>query len=160
MPPDSPGFSLNTDDRSITATATGTAEQGQLIGPQVRVRWDGDDVRGQAFGETVSLTASEGRVSGIYAGGPVQLRVSQTDDVLRARGLFAGRLSDLRVSSSGIEGNIGACSYDLDEFDGVYQGWRSCRGLNEPVWLRVPRPVTEMSAAKLAAALGVMLGSV
>lgn len=152
-------FSLSTDGGGLTARATGSAEDGSLIGPNVQVQWDENTMTGQAFGRAVSLALEENKVRGIYGTQPVRLTVEQGEDVMVARGLFGGQLSRLEVSTNALEGTIGQCSYDLAEYDGVYQGFRQCRGTSEPAWVEIPRSMTTLPPNRLAASLGILLGT-
>lgn len=146
---------------AISARAAATPQGGTLTGPQIQVQWDAQRVEGRAFGQAVSFSVAQGQISGLYGGAPVRLQVSESDDRLHVRGLFGGQISNLRVSTAKVEGTIGRCSYDLAEFDGLYQGFRRCagRGAAEPVWMTVPDALTGLPNAVVAASLGMLMGS-
>jgi len=135
-----------------------------MLAPEVNVgRYTSPDdraMRGTAFSRPVNLAIEGGRVSGLVGTTPVQLTVTRESGALRARGLIRGRLSDFTLGEGRLNGQIGACGYDLAwTARAGYEGARSCGGLPENATVRIPAELTRWSDAEVAAALAILLGS-
>lgn len=146
---------LRTPGIMLTARIT---EDG-LSSPDLQLGLDDEGLRGRAFGRPVNLSFQDGRVGGIYGGGPVDLRVKEDGDTLQARGTFGGKLTNFRISPKGLTGDVGRCSYQLSatQQQDRYQGWRSCGyGLENPVTLSIP-PSIAGDDERLMAVLAVVL---
>ncbi|WP_437662381.1 hypothetical protein [Sorangium sp. So ce1182] len=141
-------------------------EPGRVLGPDVNLGVyaadsgrDGQAVRGVAFNQAVSVTATREGATGIVGGAPLELSVTRADTGLRARGLVGGALSDYRVDERQIAGVIGRCSYELTRSGRYYEGPRSCGGQPHQVTVLLPRGLSSWSDAALATALGLLLGA-
>jgi len=129
-----------------------------LTSPDLQLGFGNDSLRGRAFGNPVNLTLDAARVRGIYGSGPVDLRMTQEEGGLRAKGTFGGQLTDFEVTPQTFKGDVGRCSYQLNaSAEGRYQGWRSClAGLENPVSLSIP-PAIGHDDARLVATLALVL---
>jgi hypothetical protein len=114
-------------------------------------------IRGQARGRMVHVEASEGHVTGLLSGGPVELTVGRDDGTLVVKGLVGGRISAFRIDVAGAKGNLGGCSYELLRVSFAYEGRRSCGGPTERVSLRIPDALDRWSDDERAAVLAVLL---
>lgn len=129
-----------------------------VVGPDVQVNVSSSGLRGKAFNRPVEVTWKADEVTGMIGRTPVQLSVRREGDQLYAHGLFEGRLSDLRVSPTGIEGPIGSCSYSLKGSQTEYQGFRSCsQAPQSPTTVEIPPGLWEKPDAEKIALLALML---
>ena len=145
---------LRTPRVALNARVTAT----DLTSPDLQIGFSDDALRGRAFGRPLNLTLDTARVRGIYGSGPVDLRLTQEDGALRAKGTFGGQLTDFQVTQQTFKGDVGRCSYQLQaSAEGRYQGWRSClAGLENPVSLSIP-PTIGNDNARLVATLALIL---
>ncbi|KYF62861.1 hypothetical protein BE11_38785 [Sorangium cellulosum] len=155
----------------ILLTATGELvsaefEPGRVLGPDVNVGVypsdsgrGGQAVRGVAFNQAVSVTATGQGATGVVGGMPLELSVTRAETGLRARGLVAGALSDYRLDERQLTGVIGRCSYELTRSGRYYEGARSCGGQPHQVTVLLPRGLSSWSDAALATTLGLLLGA-
>ncbi|QQR44958.1 hypothetical protein JKA73_02060 [Myxococcus xanthus] len=129
-----------------------------LTSPDLQVGFSDGSLRGRAFGRPLNLTLDAARIRGIYGSGPVDLRMTQEEGALRAKGTFGGQLTDFQVTPQTFKGDVGRCSYQLKASEeGRYQGWRSClAGLENPVSLSIP-PAIGGDDARLVATLALIL---
>lgn len=141
-------------------------EPGRVLGPDVNLGVyapdsgrGGQTLRGVAFNQAVSVTATGQGATGIVGAMPLQLSVTRAEDGLRARGLVAGALSDYRLDERQLTGVIGRCSYELARSGRYYEGARSCGGRPHQVTVLLPRGLSSWSDAALATALGLLLGA-
>lgn len=121
-------FSMVGSGLQTSAVISKTGAQG----PQIDVgRFDdGRTIRGTVDGRVVDIQVTGTRAQGIWGSGPMSLNVEEQGDQLRMQGLVAGRPSTWTASGEAVQGNIGACSYDLRRQGDVYLGSRSCgRGI-------------------------------
>ncbi|WP_237244160.1 MULTISPECIES: hypothetical protein [Sorangium] len=141
-------------------------EPGRVVGPDVSLGVyaadggrDGQAVRGVAFNQPVSVTATGQAATGIVGAMPLQLSVTRAEAGLRARGLVAGALSDYRLDDRQLTGRIGRCSYELTRTGRTYEGARSCGGRPHRVTVLLPRGLSSWNDAALATTLGLLLGA-
>jgi len=129
-----------------------------ISSPDLQLGFGGDALRGRAFGRPINVTLDDARIRGIYGSGPVDLKMTQEEGALRAKGTFGGQLTDFRVTPQTFTGDVGRCSYQLTASEeGRYQGWRSClAGLENPVSLSIP-PAIGNDDARLVATLALIL---
>jgi hypothetical protein len=109
------------------------ATNGDIVGPTLQLSPTSEGYRGMASSSLVDLRSDGERIVGTIANQIVDLHVSQTEDGLLARGLFAGRLGRLDASNVGIKSTLGICSYELQAVGSRYQGERACRASSMPV---------------------------
>ncbi len=129
-----------------------------VVGPEVRLNRSGSSLRGEAFNRPVDVQWSGDEVTGLIGRTPVQLTVHREGNEIHARGLYEGRLSDLRVSRSEIEGPIGNCSYSLKASESGYQGFRSCTQSPEsPTTVQVPGTLWQQPDTEQVALLALLL---
>lgn len=152
-------FSLHSQKDAITAKASGTVNKGTLQGANMQLAWDENSIRGTAFGKPLTVSFKEDQASGVFGETPVRLLLERRGDQLNVQGLFAGRISNFRMSKTKIEGTFGKCSYDMDAKNGDFVGYRACGAPNETVRLTIPEPLTKLPDAKLALMLGLVLGN-
>ena len=147
---------LRTPNASLTARVTGSG----LSSPDLQLGFTEDALRGRAFGRPVNVTLGDDRIGGIYRGGPVDIRLTETGDTLEARGSFGGQLTNIKLNPQGLTGTVGRCSYQLKAAPQAdrYQGSRSCGyGVENPVTLSIPPAIAE-SDEQLVATLSIVLG--
>ncbi len=129
-----------------------------VTGPDMRLNLSESGLRGEAFNRPVNVQWSQDEVTGLVGRTPVQLTVRREGNQIHARGLYEGRLSDLRVSRAGIDGPIGSCSYSLKPAAGGYQGFRSCSQAPEsPTTVQIPDGLWQKSDAAQIALLALLL---
>lgn len=139
---------------------------GRVVGPDVNLgvyAVDGEHgeqaVRGIAFNQAVSVTATGQGATGVVGAMPLELSVTRAEAGLRARGLVAGALSDYRLDDRQLTGRIGRCSYALARAGRTYEGPRSCGGQPHHVTVLLPRGLSSWNDAALATTLGLLLGA-
>lgn len=153
-------------DQYVTLVVRGGAQQAKLegnefYGPRVRLTFFPDGVRGVVDDELASFQVGEGgKIVGTIGGRPVDLYVRQGADWMTINGLFAGQMSDLRVNTGSIQGNVGRCGYTLrargDE-PGAFPGRRACRGMPEDASLLLPPAFAGRPASQRAVILATIL---
>ncbi|ATB44867.1 hypothetical protein [Corallococcus macrosporus] len=145
---------LRTPRVALNARVTGQ----DVSSPDLQLGFSDEALRGRAFGLPLNLSFDAARIRGIYGSGPVDLRLTQEQGALRAKGTFGGQLTDFQVTPQTLKGDVGRCSYELKASeDGRYQGWRSClAGLENPVSLSIP-PALGNDDARLVATLALIL---
>jgi hypothetical protein len=148
---------LRTPNAAISARVTGDS----VVGPDLQLARDGKTLRGRAFGQTVFLGLNGKELGGTVGSELTRLSFEDRDNALEAQGTFHGSLARLRITSEGLSGTVGACSYDLKATQGGdYMGSRSCGGPPErPVILSIPHALTDQGAAMTLATLALFLGS-
>ncbi|NTX10047.1 hypothetical protein HUA74_28010 [Myxococcus sp. CA051A] len=149
-------LNLKTQDRSVTVGVT----DDNLSGPDIQLSFDddADAVRGQAFGRPVNLTLENDTIRGTYGQGPVNVKVTDTNDTLDAVGTFGGKLTNFQVSPQQITGTVGACSYELlITRPHRYEGARTCgTKLDRSVSLTIPPSLADEDE-ELVTALSILL---
>lgn len=157
-PEDVSSFTLNSNRSAYTATLTPS----QVTGAQFQVSRFPGGFRGTVFGAPVDLRVQPEAVTGSVGAAPVSLhldRIGQQNQITRIQGLYGGHLSDLQVSTDGIQGKIGRCSYSLTQQAGVYSGQSVCGGAKEqPTVVDVPAELLDAPSAARAAELVMLLG--
>jgi len=147
-------FVMSVPGQSITARMDGK----DITGPQHQFAFYGDALRGRAYNRAADLTEDGDRVSGSITGGPINLHVKPTAKGLHVTGLYAGQISNIRLGPDSIEGNFGACSYDLHAQGAEYVGFRSCGGgPPQPTSVQIPSVLAERSPTQLVAALAMLM---
>jgi hypothetical protein len=99
-----------------------------LYGPSVSLLREHAGYRGQVLDQSVNLSWDDHQVKGLANTASVNLRWKEEGQVLHINGLYAGMLTNLRVSDEALEGSLGPCSYQLRWDGGSYFGDRSCGG--------------------------------
>jgi hypothetical protein len=146
---------LHAGSRVIEAKVQGD----RIFGSEIQIQRYGDEVRGRAFNAPIRLGFEQGRVTGSVGSAPVRLNLSQAEQSVTARGLFAGQQSDLRVDATSITGRIGRCDYDLTLAGTYYSGFRTCGGASVPIptTLEVPEGLTDYPEGAKVAVLSLVL---
>ena len=92
-------------------------------GRDVQLSRDGQNLRGRAYGKTVSLSLQDNEVGGTVGSQLARLNLETKGDVTEAQGNFAGSLTRLHLGPEAPTGTVGRCSYDLKATkNGDYQG--------------------------------------
>jgi hypothetical protein len=146
---------LRTPGSAVTARVT---PQG-ITSPELQLDVSPTTLRGRAFGRPVDLTLKQDQnsITGMYGMSPVNLRLKNNGVAIQANGMFAGQLSNLKLSKEELSGTVGRCSYQLKAKDQQYEGSRSCGfGLENPVSVSIP-PALAQSNEQVIAALSVLL---
>lgn len=101
-----------------------------LYGPSVLLQREPAGYRGQVLDQSVNLDWDDQRVVGLVDTGSVNLKWEwkEEDEVLQINGLYAGMLTNLKVSPESLEGTLGRCTYHLRWDGGSYFGDRACNG--------------------------------
>ena len=146
-------FVLQQPGRSFTAKVDGRG----LTGPAVQLERTADGLRGSIGQQPADLQFTADRVTGLVGRLPVNLKLARTEDGMRLSGLWAGRLSNLRVSPYAIDGSLGRCGYTLHAEGNRYQGERSCGGLPAPVVVQIPASLTQRPMGEFAASIVALL---
>src|SRR5262245_55711633 len=92
-----------TEDFSITQpgrTLTARVDASGLSGPMLQLGRAPGELRGRIRNFPTELRFSADRVSGLVGRAPVDLHITRSDEGLRVQGLFAGKLSNLRINSA------------------------------------------------------------
>jgi hypothetical protein len=107
---------------------------GQIIGPTLALIPTHSGYRGMADSAALDLRCDGHRIVGTMRDRIVELHYSVADDVIRLRGMLAGRMGRLEASNFGIKSTLGTCSYELEASGDHYQGLRACTiGVRLPV---------------------------
>ncbi|WP_050431345.1 hypothetical protein [Chondromyces crocatus] len=137
---------------------------GNLLSPQINVDRSGkpgdEALRGWMGSGAVNLTAKEREVSGLVGSSPLRLRVSREAGALRAEGLVAGQMTDLRLDEDRMDVQVGSCGFVLTRTARMgheYEGMASCGAAAMPAQVRLPAELLRWRDADLSAALGLML---
>ncbi|MDQ3263977.1 MAG: hypothetical protein M3Y59_09980 [Myxococcota bacterium] len=129
-----------------------------ISGADVQVTRFEDALRGRAYGATVDLYWTAEEVKGTVGGSPVDLKVIQEGNVLRIRGLYAGRTGNFSIQPGKIEGTLGGCSYGMEsQMGGTYVGSMTCGGVPTRANLQLPPTLAMYYPAEIAAHLAVFL---
>jgi transposase len=112
--------------------------EGGVADARVQLGRYGNVLRGSVQGMPLELEWTAGRVSGFLGGAPVQLRIAPRGDGVVIRGLYAGEISNLRITSQAIEGHLGALGFSLQAAGGAYRGFSSAGEL--PVFTTAELP--------------------
>lgn len=129
-----------------------------ISGSEVQVTRFEDSLRGRAYGATVDLYWTAEEVRGTVGGSPVDLKVIQEGNVLRIRGLYAGRTGNFTIQPGKLEGTLGGCSYGMTaEMGEVYVGSMTCGGVPTRANLQLPPTLAMYYPAEIAAHLAVFL---
>lgn len=99
-----------------------------LYGPNVSLQRGKAFYRGQMMNRVVDLGWNEGNVLGMVDSMPTQLTWTPEGDGVRIRGLYGGKLSNLKVTSETIEGTFAGCDYSLRAAGRGYEGRALCLG--------------------------------
>jgi hypothetical protein len=145
---------------SVPALSVTLAWDGrQVIGAGHQLTREGDELRGQAWGQPVDLSLREGRVSGLVGTLPARLSVSAEENgTLKIGGTWAGQLSRLEVGPEELEGRVGLCSYELRADGEGYRGQRRCAGRwLEPTTVSLPAALEAYPPEERAALLALLL---
>ena len=106
----------------------------------------------------VSLGWEKNEVRGMVDSAPTQLTWTEFGDGYQIRGLYGGKLSNLRVTSSGIEGNIGDCGYSMQADRSAYRGRAMClTGMNMNAEVTLPSDLSSRSAGEQVTLMALIL---
>lgn len=137
---------------------TATCDERGCTSPQLQVSKTADGFAGSLSGRAIELQTGAQGVSGSVGGQPVTLQVGQQNGGLQLSGMFAGQLSDLRLSGEALQGHVGRCAYDLHAVgNGRYAGNRTCADGPTSAEVRIPSSITSRPAADQAALLALLL---
>jgi hypothetical protein len=116
------------------------AGNGELIGPELALKPTTDGYRGLANSALVELRSNGERITGTMRNTIVDLHVSNEDEGLFVRGLFAGKLGRIAASATNIYSTLGPCTYDLEAKGARYEGQRYCgrRSMIVPAAIELP----------------------
>lgn len=130
-----------------------------ISGADVQVTRYEHSLRGRAYGATLELFWTEEQVSGNVGGSPVDLRVEQEGNLLRIRGLYAGRVGNFTIEPGKLNGSLGRCTYTMTtQLGGRYDGQVTCGGMPQDATLQLPPMLASFYPAEIAAYLAVFLG--
>lgn len=136
-----------------------------IIGPDLWLVRDENEVYGRAFGRSVflSLDAEEENVEGLIGTLPTWFTFGPQEDVpLRMEGVASGGPVQLTVTAREITGTVGMCSYALEYQQEAerYEGSRICAGTPwQTVSLGLPPELLEQVEPMTVMALAVLLGA-
>jgi len=129
-----------------------------LYGPNVAVQRSQAGYRGSLMNRVVDLSWSRTGVNGMVDSAPTSLRWTEEGDGYRIRGLYGGSISNLRVTSDAIEGNIGGCSYQLRAAGAGYRGRAMCLGgFDQDAELALPADLGARSEGEQVALISLLL---
>lgn len=134
-----------------------------VIGPDLWLARDGDDIYGSAFGRSVfvSLDAKEENAAGLIGTLPASFTFGPREDVpLRLEGVASGGPVKLTVTTREVTGTVGLCSYALKYQPEAkrYEGSRICAGTPwQTVSLVLPPELLEKVEPMTVMALEVLL---
>lgn len=139
-----------------------------------QVTVDGPDVYGSTYslkrsgayirGTGAGNTAIDVRLQGGHAAGSVRNQPLTVDvqpeggGVTHVTGLFAGAISDFRISPAIFQGKLGTCSYDFSWTGVRYEGKVSC-GTIQQGSLELPVAMAGWTDLESATLLAIVLGS-
>jgi hypothetical protein len=131
-----------------------------LYGPNVAVARGKLSYRGNLLNRSVDLGWNTAQVFGMVDSAPTKLNWSSTGDGLRIHGLYAGKLSDLRITSQSIEGSIGGCGYSLVADRRGYVGRSTCvGGFDHLAEVTLPADLGARSEGEQVALISLLLSS-
>lgn len=150
-------FSMVGSGLQTTAVISKSGAQGPTI--NVGRFDDGRTIRGTAEGRPVEITVTEGRASGSWASGPINVNVLEEGDQLKMNGLVAGRPSTWTVSGEALQGTIGFCAYDLRRQGDAYVGSRSCgRGIGQ-VNVQFPSTIADWDPINIGVLMALLMAT-
>jgi hypothetical protein len=140
----------------------------------IQVTIDGPDIYGSTFslkhagayirGTGVGQSVIDVKLSGTHAAGSVSNQPLTVDlqpegnGVTHVTGLFAGAISDFRISPTIFQGKLGICSYEF-AWSGVrYEGKVSCGSIQQGS-LELPVAMASWTDLEVATLLAILLGS-
>jgi hypothetical protein len=134
-----------------------------ITGPTINVtRYDEASdhaIRGNAFGLVVNVDVTAEGASGLYGGGPLDVKVGLVGNAMNVRGLVQGRPSDFTLSPQELRGNVGACGFEMVRQGAEYVGTRGCRRGVQSASLSVPAAFSRWTMPEMATALAILLSS-
>ncbi len=129
-----------------------------LYGPDVSIQRGATYYRGTMFNNVVDLSWKDGEVNGLVNSAPTQLTWESYGDGMQITGLYGGQLSNLRVTSDSIQGNIGGCGYQLVASGNGFRGYATCLGgFDQQTVLQLPADFGSRSEGEQVALLGLLL---
>ena len=129
-----------------------------LYGPNVAVQRGNLWYRGTLLNKTVDLGWNREQVFGMVDSAPTALKWAPEGDGLRIVGMYGGKLSNLKVTSQGIEGNIGECGYSLTADRRGYRGRSVCHGgLDQEAEVTLPQDFGARSEGEQVALVAMIL---
>jgi hypothetical protein len=112
------------------------------------------ELRGRVFGAPSLFTLKEGGVSGVVGPTPINLKVHQEGDSLKAEGGFLNGRVTLSFNAQELHVYIDQCTYKLTYTEGRYVGPRSCsRKLAPPVEVALPEMFQQLAPVEQATLL-------
>jgi hypothetical protein len=131
-------------------------------GPKVNLgRYDnGKAIRGTVYGQTLDLTVSDDKASGIWGPGPISVNlVPSSPEELKVQGLIAGRPSNFTATKQRIQGTIGFCAYDLGRSGEDYVGSRSCAAGISSVTVEFPPHIGTWKPINIAVLMALLMSA-
>jgi hypothetical protein len=134
-----------------------------ITGPMIRVtRYEEASdhaMRGEAFGLPVNVDVTAEGASGLYGGGPFDVKVGRVGDTMNVRGMVHGRSSDFSLSPQRLRGNVGECGFEMIRRGSDYVGSRGCRQGVQNASLSFPAAFGRWSMPEMATALAILLSA-
>jgi hypothetical protein len=141
----------------------------------IQVSIDGDDIYGPNFqlkhgatyirGTGAGKTVIDVQLDGTHAVGNVRNSPFTVDlkpdgtGVTQVTGLFAGVISDYKISPAIFNGKVGTCSYEFNWTGARYEGKVSCAGAVQQGSLELPAAMAAWSDLEVATVIGIVLGT-
>lgn len=129
-----------------------------MYGPNVSLQRGATFYRGTVLNRVVNLAWDRGEVRGMVDAAPTQLTWTNEGDGVRIRGLYGGKLSNLKVTTERIEGTIGDCGYSMYADRRGYRGRAMCLGgLNQEAEVTLPADLGARAEGEQVALLALIL---
>src|SRR5689334_1124561 len=144
---------------SLQKTDKGT----RIFGPQLELLRDDQGIRGQSPSGIVNISPTKDGFSGMIGTGTTNIHIEPTSNGnFNMRGMFGGAMSNLEVSDSRIQGQLGRCQFDLKAMPSTdsgrgYTGQRICGGMRATTTMRLSPQVMALNSFDRAAVLTLML---
>jgi hypothetical protein len=148
---------MKSGDRYIQVSIDGDS----IYGPNWSLKHGGTYIRGFGAGQkVVQITLKGTHAEGNALNNPLTVDMKQPENgVTDVSGLFAGSISQFKVSPEIFQGKLGPCSYDL-KFDGTeYVGMSSCQGNITRTTLKFPVTMASWTDLEVATVLAIVLGT-
>jgi hypothetical protein len=144
-------------------------------GKYIQVSIEGEDIYGPNFslkhgpnyirGTGAAASVIDVQLQGTHAVGSVRSAPFTVDlkpdgtGITQVTGLFAGVISEFKISPALFNGYVGTCSYEFNWTGSRYEGKVSCGGSIAQGSLELPAAMASWSDLEVATLLGIVLGT-
>jgi hypothetical protein len=132
-----------------------------IFGANWSLKHGGTYIRGFGAGRlAVQITLKGTRADGTVLNNPLTVDLKPPENgVTEVSGLFAGSLSNFKISPEIFQGKLGPCSYDLKYTGTRYEGMSSCAGAITRTSLDLPVTMASWTDLEVAVVLAIVFGT-